>query len=202
MRQLGRHARRRPSVLKLSAGAGAVVLLGGAWFLVPFGAHDTGSTQTPSNEAGPSVERTQGTSRSQTRPSLPVGKPLLPVPTASTTAVEPAPPRPPLVVPRHATGQPTTAKPSATTTPATATPKPTPAPTPRATPTPAPTAPPATTPTPTTPTPTTPTTPTPTPTGTPTTPATTTPATPTPTPTATGPIHGIPEWLTRFGDGL
>ncbi|WP_427892488.1 hypothetical protein ACQHIV_06215 [Kribbella sp. GL6] len=220
-----RHVRRRPPVLKVSAGAAGVVLLAGFLYFGPLGPHDP--AQAPTARSTPGVERTAGTSRSTDRPSLPVGKPLQPLSPPSPTRTDLAPPwstsaPAPTLDPSttdSATGDPSTADsstsaPSSTATSANpSTPRP---PTPTDQPTPGPTSNPTSNPTgnPTTPRPTTPspsTTPT-TPTTPSTTPSTTPPATPGPTPSTapgTSPstagtrgIQGITEWLVRFGERL
>ncbi|WP_327635757.1 excalibur calcium-binding domain-containing protein [Kribbella sp. NBC_00482] len=154
-------------MLKLGAGVATVAVLAGAVFLYPFKSQhsETGQAPQSASSSGPTIDRSEGTTRSSTRPSLPVGKPLNPLApqaTAGSTSNSP------LTGP--GTNDPTTADPTTGTppgTPSTSTTSPTsPSSTPPTTTT--PTTPTTTTPAPTTPTPTTP-----------------SPSTPTPTPTAT-----------------
>ncbi|WP_238175748.1 excalibur calcium-binding domain-containing protein [Kribbella pratensis] len=68
-------------MLKLGAGAAAVAVLAAAVFLFPFRSQHSETGQEP--QAGssfrPTIDRSDGTTRSSTRPSLPVGKPLNPL---------------------------------------------------------------------------------------------------------------------------
>ncbi|WP_344187513.1 excalibur calcium-binding domain-containing protein [Kribbella karoonensis] len=74
-----RHSRRRLPVLKLGGLAALVVALAAVWFLVPFGKPDPADSQATQNASVPTVERTDGTTRSSARPSLPAGRPLVPI---------------------------------------------------------------------------------------------------------------------------
>ncbi len=67
-------------MLKLGAGAAAVSVLAGAVFLFPFRSQQSETAQAPqATSSSPTIERSDGTSRSTTRSSLPVGKPLNPL---------------------------------------------------------------------------------------------------------------------------
>ncbi|HWD83685.1 MAG TPA: excalibur calcium-binding domain-containing protein [Kribbella sp.] len=99
-------------MLKLGLAAAVVVALAGTWLFVPFGRPDAASTQTPESSSVPTAERTQGTTRSNPRPSLPVGKPLS-TPSLLPPAATVTPAAPTWAAPPGATG--TSA--SATSTP-------------------------------------------------------------------------------------
>ncbi|WP_410791601.1 excalibur calcium-binding domain-containing protein [Kribbella sp. C-35] len=148
-------------MLKLGAGVATVAVLVGAVFLFSFRSQQSESGQAPqaADSSSPTIDRSEGTSRSSARPSLPVGKPLNPLaPQTSAGSTSNSP----LTGP--GTNNPTTADPTTGTPPGTPSAS-TLATTPPTTPT-------ATTPTPQT-------------TTTPTTPAPTTPAPTTPAPSST-----------------
>ncbi|WP_238152832.1 excalibur calcium-binding domain-containing protein [Kribbella speibonae] len=154
-------------MLKLGAAAATVAVLAAALFLFPFRSQhsETGQVPQAAGSSSPTVDRSEGTSRSSARPSLPVGKPLNPLaPQTSAGSTSNSP----LTGPGK--NNPTTADPTTGTPPGTPSSS-----------TPAPTSP-ASTPSTTTPTPLATTTPTPS-SSTPTPPATT--AVPTTSPTTT-----------------
>ncbi|WP_238151359.1 excalibur calcium-binding domain-containing protein [Kribbella sindirgiensis] len=146
-------------MLKLGAAAATVAVLAAALFLYPFRSEhsETGQVPQAAGSSSPTVDRSEGTSRSSARPSLPVGKPLNPLaPQTSAGSTSNVP----LTGP--GTNNPTTADPT------TGTPPGTPSSSTSSSSTPAPTSPSSTSTT-----------------TTPTQPATTTPSTSTPTPPAT-----------------
>ena len=107
-----RHSRRRLPVLKLGLAAAVVVALAGIWLFVPFGRPDPASSQAPESSSVPSVERTDGTTRSNPRLPLPVGRPLS-TPSLLPPAATVTPGAPTWAAPPGTTG-PTTTDPGTT----------------------------------------------------------------------------------------